>query len=193
MELCQWDIIICHKICRGITFAPLCPYRDLPIAPLRCGAVPRYSQARILLFYSNPKKYNIMRNTNKKSRVVVTKVTPQERAEIARAASDCGITMSEFVRARCLGYRPASRLSHFEKQQLSHLEACRTDMVHFANAIAALSREEKMQLFHQQPYMLQWYLNVARITNAVTEYIQHVQQRNIYPAKIRLTDNTSLK
>ena len=134
-----------------------------------------------------------MRNTNKKSRVVVTKVTPQERAEIARAASDCGITMSEFVRARCLGYRPASRLSHFEKQQLSHLEACRTDMVHFANAIAALSREEKMQLFHQQPYILQWYLNVARITNAVTEYIQHVQQRNIYPAKIRLTDNTSLK
>ena len=43
-------------------------------------------------------------------------------------------------------------------------------MVHFANALAALSREEKMQLFHQQPYMLQWYLNVARITNAVTEY-----------------------
>lgn len=132
-----------------------------------------------------------MRNTNKKSRVVVTKVTPQEHAEIARAAADCGITLSEFVRARCLGYRPASRLSHFEKQRLSQLEACRTDMVHFANALAALSREEKMQLFHQQPYMLQWYLNVARITNAVTEYIQHVQQRNTYLAKIRLTDNTS--
>lgn len=50
------DIFICHKICRGITFAPLCPYRDLSTAPLPCGAVPRYSQARILLFLFKPQK-----------------------------------------------------------------------------------------------------------------------------------------
>ena len=37
---------------------------------------------------------------------IYTRVTPQEKQKIAGKAQRCGLTLSEYIRQRCLGYAP---------------------------------------------------------------------------------------
>ena len=118
----------------------------------------------------------------RRDRVVVTKVTEQELAQIKSTADQCGMTRSDFIRARALGYKPRQRLSDKELDGLRQLAACRTDMVNFANALHGLTDNEKIRLFRQQPIMLDWYEKVAFVTNRVTDFLQSAQTANSYPA-----------
>ena len=118
----------------------------------------------------------------RRDKVVVTKVTEQELAQIKSTADQCGMTRSDFIRARALGYKPRQRLSDKELDGLRQLAACRTDMVNFANALHGLTDNEKIRLFRQQPIMLDWYEKVAFVTNRVTDFLQSAQTANSYPA-----------
>lgn len=118
----------------------------------------------------------------RRDKVVVTKVTEQELAQIKSTADQCGMTRSNFIRARALGYKPRQRLSDKDLDGLRQLAACRTDMVNFANALHGLTDNEKIRLFRQQPIMLDWYEKVAFVTNRVTNFLQSAQTANSYPA-----------
>ena len=117
----------------------------------------------------------------RRDKVVVTKVTEQELAQIKSTANQCGMTRSNFIRARALGYKPRLRLSDTELDGLRQLAACRTDMVNFANALHGLTDNEKIKLFRHQPTMLEWYEKVAYVTNRVTDFLQSAQTANNYP------------
>ena len=118
----------------------------------------------------------------RRDKVVVTKVTAQELSMIKSCAEQCGMTRSDFIRARALGYKPRQRLSDTEMKGLRQLAACRTDMVNFANALHGLTDNEKIRLFRQQPTMLDWYEKVAYVTDRVTDFLQTAQAANSYPA-----------
>ena len=118
----------------------------------------------------------------RRDKVVVTKVTAQEFSRIKSNAEQCGMTRSDFIRARSLTYRPRQRLSDRELDGLRQLAACRTDMVNFANALHGLSDDEKIRLFRHQSTMLEWYEKVAQVTNHVTDFLQSAQKANSYPA-----------
>ena len=83
----------------------------------------------------------------RRDKVVVTKVTEQELSQIKSTADQCGMTRSDFIRARALGYKPRQRLSDRELDGLRQLAACRTDMVNFANALHGLSDNEKIRQY----------------------------------------------
>ena len=108
----------------------------------------------------------------RRDKVVVTKVTEQELVQIKSSATQCGMTRSDFIRARALGYKPRQRLSDRELDGLRQLAACRTDMVNFANALHGLSDNEKIRLFRHEATMLDWYEKVAHVTNHVTDFLQ---------------------
>ncbi len=118
----------------------------------------------------------------RRDRVIVTKVTEQELSQIKSTAEQCGMTRSDFIRARALNYRPRQRLSNDELSGLKQLAACRTDMVNFANALHGLNDNEKIRLFRHQPTMLEWYEKVAQVTDHVTDFLQSAQTANRYPA-----------
>ena len=118
----------------------------------------------------------------RRDRVVVTKVTEQELEQIKDTADRCGMTRSDFIRARALGYKPRQRLSGKELDGLRQLAACRTDMVNFANALHGLNDNQKIKLFYQQPKMLDWYEKVAYVTDRVADFLQSAQTANRYPA-----------
>ena len=120
----------------------------------------------------------------RRDKVVVTKVTEQEFAQIKNTADRCGMTRSDFIRARALNYKPRQRLSDTELDGLRQLAACRTDMVNFANALHGLTDNEKIKLFRHQPTMLDWYEKVAYVTDRVTDFLQSAQTANSYPAGI---------
>ena len=123
-----------------------------------------------------------MKAVVRRDKVVVTKVTEQELAQIKSSADQCGMTRSDFIRARALGYKPRQRLSDTELNGLRQLAACRTDMVNFANALHGLNDNQKIRLFRQQPTMLDWYEKVAYVTDRVTDFLQSAQTANSYPA-----------
>lgn len=118
----------------------------------------------------------------RRDRVIVTKVSEQELSQIKSTAEQCGMTRSDFIRARTLNYRPRQRLSNDELSGLKQLAACRTDMVNFANALHGLNDNEKIRLFRHQPTMLEWYEKVAQVTDHVTDFLQSAQTANRYPA-----------
>lgn len=118
----------------------------------------------------------------RRDKVVVTKVTEQELKQIKETAEQCGMTRSDFIRARALGYKPRQRLSDKELDGLRQLAACRTDMVNFANALHGLTDNEKTRLFRHEATMLDWYEKVAHVTNHVTDFLQSTQTANSYPA-----------
>ena len=118
----------------------------------------------------------------RRDKVVVTKVTEQELAQIKSSAMQCGMTRSDFIRARALGYKPRQRLSDTELDGLHLLAACRTDMVNFANALHGLTDNEKLRLFRHEETMLEWYEKVAHVTNHVADFLQSTQTANSYPA-----------
>lgn len=118
----------------------------------------------------------------RRDKVVVTKVTEQEHSQIKDTANQCGMTRSDFIRARALGYRPRRRLSEVELDGLRQLAACRTDMVNFANALHGLTDNEKLRLFRHEETMLEWYEKVAHVTNHVADFLQSTQTANSYPA-----------
>ena len=118
----------------------------------------------------------------RRDKVVVTKVTEQELSQIKDTADLCGMTRSDFIRARALGYKPRQRLSDKELDGLRQLAACRTDMVNFANALHGLSANEKLRLFRHEETMLEWYEKVAHVTNHVADFLQSTQTANSYPA-----------
>ena len=119
----------------------------------------------------------------RRDKVVVTKVTEQELLQIKDIANQCGMTRSDFIRARALGYKPRQRLSNRELDGLRQLAACRTHLVNFANALHGLTDNEKLRLFRQQPTMLEWYEKVAHVTNHVADFLQSAQTANSYPAR----------
>ena len=41
-----------------------------------------------------------------RSNSIYTRVTPQEKQKITDKARKCGLTLSEYIRQRCLGYAP---------------------------------------------------------------------------------------
>ena len=118
----------------------------------------------------------------RRDKAVVTKVTEQELSLIKSTAEECGMTRSDFIRARALGYKPRRRLSGEELDGLRRLAACRTDMVNFANALRGLDDREKIRLFHHRPTMLEWYEKVAHITGRVADFLQSAQAVNSFPA-----------
>ena len=118
----------------------------------------------------------------RRDKAVVTKVTEKELSLIKSTAEQCGMTRSDFIRARVLGYSPKQRLSGEELAGLKRLAACRTDMVNFANALRGLDDREKVRLFHHQPTMLEWYEKVARVTDRVADFLQSAQTANDFPA-----------
>ena len=60
----------------------------------------------------------------RRDKVVVTKVTELELSQIKSTADQCGMTRSDFIRARALGYKPRLRLSDMEMDALRQLAAC---------------------------------------------------------------------
>ena len=80
-----------------------------------------------------------------KSSSIYTRVTPTEKQRIERTAKKCGLSVSEYIRQRCLGYAPR------ETPPDAYYELCRKlDYVRElgnGDAILALLDEMRKELF----------------------------------------------
>ncbi len=112
---------------------------------------------------------------DKRSEVVHFKVNPCENLDIYTTAKKCGMTISEYVRLRALGYEPIARMTTEEKELIIKLAQARSDIANFINAINGLTSEEKRKLFHNCQLMEKWYNEVKPISEAVSEFIRDIK------------------
>lgn len=105
---------------------------------------------------------------------ITTKITVAERQHIIGNAGKCGLTPSEYIRQRAIGYEPPSALTAEETALLHNLDNCRVDIVNYANALAGMNHDQRMAMFQKVPFMLQWYKEIIPITNAVNDFINSV-------------------
>jgi len=105
---------------------------------------------------------------------ITTKITAAERQHIIGNAGKCGLTPSEYIRQRAIGYEPPSALTAGEMALLHNLDNCRVDIVNYANALAGMNHDQRMAMFQKVPFMLQWYKEIIPITNAVNDFINSV-------------------
>lgn len=112
---------------------------------------------------------------DKRSEVVHFKVNPRENLDIYTTAKKCGMTISEYVRLRALGYEPIARMTTEEKELIIKLAQARSDIANFINAINGLTSEEKRKLFHNRQLMEKWYNEVKPISEAVSEFIRDIK------------------
>lgn len=105
---------------------------------------------------------------------ITTKITAAERIHIQETARKCGLTPSEYMRQRAIGYEPPSTLTAEESGLLHNLDNCRVDIVNYANALAGMKREQRMAMFNRVPFMLEWYKQIIPVTNAVNDFISSV-------------------
>ncbi len=124
---------------------------------------------------------------DKRSEVVHFKVNPREYLDIYTTAKKCGMTISEYVRSRALGYKPIARMTTEEKNLITKLAQTRSDIANFINAINGLTSEEKRKLFHNRQLMEKWYNEVRAIAEAVSEFIRDI--RNMKMLRSRTTNN----
>ena len=116
---------------------------------------------------------------DKRSKVVHFKVSARENLDISMTAKRCGMTVSSYVRARVLGYEPVSRMTTGEKELITKLAQCRSDIANFINAINGLSSEEKRRLFRTPMLMKEWISEVKPIADAVSEFIREIRNKKM--------------
>ena len=125
---------------------------------------------------------------DKRSEVVHFKANPREYLDIYTTAKMCGMTVSEYVRSRALGYEPIARMTTDEKDLITKLAQTRSDIANFINAINGLTSEEKRKLFHNRQLMEKWYSEVKPISDAVSEFIRDIRNKKML--RPRTTNNT---
>lgn len=142
-----------------------------------------YSQARTRLSLILIYKYTLIPTYMPRKKLpieelrtatITTKITTTERTHIQEAARKCGLTPSEYIRQRAIGYEPPSALTAEESELLHNLDNCRVDIVNYANALAGMQREQRMAMFNRVPFMLEWYKQIIPVTNAVNDFINSV-------------------
>ena len=112
---------------------------------------------------------------DKRSCIMTTKVTAEEREEIRNTASACGMTTSDFTRHRNLGYNPTATLSKEELEGLNNLGLCRTDLVNYWNAFSLMDEESKIQMFKKASNMMEWFMYLQPIIQGAAEYLYSVR------------------
>lgn len=117
---------------------------------------------------------------DKLSRIVTIRLSEKDYRMARLLARRCGINKSALFRSLLYSVQLKARLSDEEKALLRNLGDSRRDMVNFANALSGLTKEEKLSLFRNHRMMLEWYENVAPVTNLVIEYLQFVMKAGVF-------------
>lgn len=110
-----------------------------------------------------------------------TRFKLKQKAEVMAIAAKCGMTESEYIRARSLGYNPRARLSCYEALLLENFSVCRADLLNFTNALKSLREDEKIALFHTRSKMLTWLKSVNIVAQACKEYIDDITKSDRIP------------
>lgn len=128
-----------------------------------------------------PVKNTEKESGGKRTQSITMKVSPSQKAWIDSLAQQCGETRSSYLLQRAFGYKPKARLTDDERAELRKLMDCRTDAVNFANALKALTDDERIKMFRRHSFMIAWLDNLNAMADRVLKYLDSVKRPNSIP------------
>lgn len=99
------------------------------------------------------------------------RLTPAEAAFVDEKARSCGMLRSDYIRRVILGYEPKLRMTEEQEAALLRLIDVRSDLIHFRNALNALTQEERLKLFHNLDIMRTWMKAIQEVIEQLKEII----------------------
>ena len=119
----------------------------------------------------------------KRSVTITVKVSPTQKADIKRLADRCGMSVSSYLLARAYNYRPKARLTDNELAAMKEFAATRADVTNYANALKALSDEERLALFRRYNFMLEWGQTINNEMQRLSAFLNRMNIPNALPTE----------
>ena len=118
----------------------------------------------------------------KRTVFIGAKVTPQQKEEIQARAQQCGMTVSNYLRARAYGNTPRARLTREEAALLQELDGCRSDLIRYTSVLQGMSTSQRFTLFNQIPFMAGWFHKLRPVAEAVSDFLTAIREQNRVPS-----------
>lgn len=119
----------------------------------------------------------------KRSVTITVKVSPTQKADIKRLANRCGMSVSSYLLVRAYNYRPKARLTDNELAAIKEFAATRADVTNYANALKALSNEERLALFRRYDFMLEWGQTINNEMQRLSAFLNRMNIPNALPTE----------
>lgn len=110
------------------------------------------------------------------------KVTPRQKEYIKSQAAQCGMTVSDYLLARAYNYHPKARLTKEEAMLLQNLDDCRSDLVKYTSALHGMSTKQRMAMFNQIPFMVDWLKELGNVAESVCQFLNAAKELNKIPS-----------
>lgn len=110
------------------------------------------------------------------------KVTPSQKEYIKSQATQCGMTVSDYLLARAYDYHPKARLTKEEAVLLQNLDNCRSDLVKYTSALHGMSTKQRVAMFNQIPFMVGWLKELGNVAESVCQFLNAVKEQNKIPS-----------
>ena len=123
-------------------------------------------------------------NSSKETRNVFigAKVTPTQKEYIKSMATQCGMTISDYLLSWAYNYKPKARLTKEEAVLLQNLDDCRADLVKYTSALHGMSTKQRMAMFNQVPFMVGWLKELGNVAENICQFLNAVKEKNKIPS-----------
>ena len=119
----------------------------------------------------------------RRSVTITVKVSPQQKENIRKLADRCGMSVSSYLLARAYNYRPKARLTDDELAAMKEFVATRADVTNYANALKALTNEERLALFRRYDFMLEWGQTINNEMLRLSAFLNRMNIPNALPTE----------
>lgn len=119
----------------------------------------------------------------RRSVTITVKVSPQQKENIKKLAERCGMSVSSYLLARAYNYRPKARLTDDELAAMKEFVATRADVTNYANALKALTYEERLALFRRYDFMLEWGQTINNEMLRLSAFLNRMNIPNALPTE----------
>ena len=126
-------------------------------------------------------------NSSKETRNVFigAKVTPTQKEYIKSMATQCGMTISDYLLSCAYNFKPKARLTKEEAVLLQNLDDCRADLVKYTSALHGMSTKQRMAMFNQIPFMVGWLKELGNVAENVCQFLNAVKEKNKIPSNLK--------
>lgn len=119
----------------------------------------------------------------RRSVTITVKVSPQQKENIKKLADRCGMSVSSYLLARAYNYRPKAKLTDDELAAMKEFVATRADVTNYANALKALTNEERLALFRRYDFMLEWGQTINNEMLRLSAFLNRMNIPNALPTE----------
>ncbi|WP_346990406.1 plasmid mobilization protein [Bacteroides caccae] len=119
----------------------------------------------------------------RRSVTITVKVSPLQKENIKKLADRCGMSVSSYLLARAYNYRPKARLTDDELAAMKEFVATRADVTNYANALKALTNEERLALFRRYDFMLEWGQTINSEMLRLSAFLNRMNIPNALPTE----------